>query len=116
MARPGKTGHWRKARLEINSNSSLTDHPSSILSGHLRMFAVVLVCILNGCHTVNRWRATELNALVRGALLHGRVLLEDALGRARVDIRVTWDLERRETLGCWARGRNWSARSNGRLE
>lgn len=80
------------------------------------MLAVVLVCILDGRHTVDNWRAPELNALVRGALLHRRILLEDALGRARVDIRVTWHLERRETLGGRARGRNWSTRSNGRLE
>ncbi len=117
MVPPGKVAIGaRDGRLEINSDSSLADHPSSIVSRHLRMLAVVLVCILNGRHTVDSWRATELNALVRGALLHGRVLLEDALGRTRVDVRVARHLERRETLGSGARGRNWSTRSNGRLE
>lgn len=105
MVPPGKVAIGaRDTSLEINSDSSLADHPSSILSRHLRMLAVVFICILNRRHTVDSWRATELNALVCGALLHGRVLLEDALGRARVDVRVTWHLERRETLGGRARG------------
>jgi hypothetical protein len=100
-------------RLERTRDSSLADNPSSLFSGNLGVLSVIFIGILNWGHTVNSRRALELNALVCGAWSDRRVLLEDALRRARVDIRVAWNLQRRETLGCWAHGRNWRTRSNG---
>lgn len=77
------------------------------------MLAIIFIGVLNWGHAVDRGRALELDALVYDTWSHRRILLEDALGRARVGIGVAWNLQRRKTLRSRARWRDWSARSNG---
>lgn len=92
---------------DVEANSSCMHRPSSLVTRHLHIATVVLVLVLDRRDAVHRGRVLELDLLGgagRGALLG--VLLEDALGRARVGVCVT-RLQRRilPRVGCWADGR-----------
>lgn len=62
------------------------------------MLAVVLVRILNWCHTVDCGGSLKLDAFLGCCSLYGRVLLEDALRRAGVGVGIAWHLQGREPL------------------
>ncbi|KAL1982658.1 hypothetical protein VTN96DRAFT_1028 [Rasamsonia emersonii] len=80
--------------------------PSSLVARHLHIAAVVLVLVLNRRDAVHRGRVLELDLLggARGGALLG-VLLEDALGRTGVGVRVAWLQRRILARVGWAHGR-----------
>lgn len=70
------------------------EQPSSLVSGHLHVATIVVICVLNRGHTVDGGFAIELDSLRRGAAPWragagagaGAILLEDAFRRGRVGI------------------------------
>lgn len=92
-------------QLDINGTSqtgSLAHSPSSLLARYLGVLAIVLIRVLNRCHTVDCWCPLELDVFPLGACLCGRVLLENALRGAGVGVGIAWHLQGRESLACWA--------------
>lgn len=67
---------------EVLAVSSFSDRPASLFARHLGMRAVVFLGVLDGRYAMYCGRTLELDVLAaRAVCAHGRMFLEDALGR-----------------------------------